>query len=768
MPNSDEATLNGSKLIDNRLASVDWPSSGLGLLESWPASLRATLESCLTSNAPAVLWWGDQFIQFGNDAYDTVFSDDPTSSGFGGRAEDVSPLLWSIVGPTIERVRHDGQIAIDVDVPIHLNIHRSAETQIASFVHVPVFGADGRIGGVFTIVLRSEPPLGTQRQTTASDRTGNSENRAALLQSVTAKLAGAATTNEVGQVVVGEGLAAFRADSGVVALCSPTDSTVDVVASTGYSVERIQQWESFPLQSNSPMADGILRGKTTILRSRAEALIAYPNLGAEFANAGTEAWVAAPLAVRGQILGALVFSFAWPQQFSDNDLEDIQALASQCAQSIERAQLFDAERAARDHAEGIADRVARLQAVTAAMAEAASREEVAEAALRESIAAVGATAGGLGVLDASRRSIQRLAMLGYPPEIVEGTRNVPIDELGPIGDTARTGEAIWLETNEQLFARYPRLGAIPARRTYGAAISVPLSAGGEVIGVLSLRFREERPFSAEDRDLIYAIARGCAQALERSRLYEAERAARAEAEDAVRARDEFLSIASHELRTPIAALKGATQLILRRRARGDRDEERLTRTLTILNETADRLTGLTDDLLDVSRLRTGHLTLTIEPIDLSALVASVVERSRDDFEGHHEIVLDAFPGSLPIPIDPSRIDQVISNLLDNAVKYSPAGGRIRITVGTDGNGIRVSVHDEGIGLPDESTESIFEPFGRATNAAISNLPGMGLGLYICRNIINLHGGWIRAESPGEGQGTTNMFWLPESMPEDYA
>lgn len=585
---------------------------------------------------------------------------------------------------------------------------------------------------------------------------------AALLQSVTEKLAGAVTTADVGKIVAGEGLAALRADRGVVALSSRSNHTVEIIASTGYSEERIRSWESYPLTTPSPLSDAALRGETVIHETREASVAAYPHLAATFANAGTQAWVATPLSVRGNLLGALVFSFVETQRFSTTDLEYIRTLSSQCAQAIERAELFEAERAARERAEEVADRVARLLAVTAAMTEAATREDVAEAALRESIAVVGAAAGGLGILDASRQRIHRLAMLGYPPEIVEGTRDLPIKDLGPIADTARSGEAIWIETNEELFSRYPQLDAIQARRSYGAAISVPLIAGGDVIGVLSLRFREERPFSGADRDLVYAIARGCAQALERSRLYEAERAARNEAEDAVRARDEFLSIASHELRTPVAAIKGAAQLLLRRHARGDLDEERLIRTLNVLNDTADRLAGLTDDLLDVSRLRTGHLTLEIETTDVPTLVSTVVERFRDDLQPQHSLTLTLPDEPLHIQIDPDRIDQVLSNLLDNAIKYSPDGGRIATTVEQNTDGVLVSVRDEGMGLPPESAESIFEPFGRAPNAAVSNLPGMGLGLYICRNIIALHGGWIRAESAGEGHGTTFTFWLPIS------
>ena len=765
MPDSNDTGTHGTEPSDDPVEAIDVSTSDLGPADAWPNVLRAAIDSCLRSTVPAIVWWSDQFHGTENEAFRQLMTQDNQPQARDGRADLTSRPLTPAIKRSLELVWSEGIAVVDDGFIASADETDSSDRPGARLVHTPIHDADGQVRGVFTVVIRPDVVDPVRHRSSSSARRRLSDDRAAILQSVTAKLAGAVTTADVGQVVVGEGLSALRADVGVVALRARAEQAVQVVAATGYSDDRIRKWEAFPLDLPSPLSDAAVNGRTVILESRAEAITAYPLLKSILTDAGTEAWVAAPLIVRDRLLGALVFSFNAIQQFHEADRDYIQTLASQCAQAIERAELFDGERDARERAEGIADRIARLQAVTAAMAEAATQEGVAEAALRESIAAVGAAAGGLGVLDQSRQNIRRLAMFGYPTEIVEGTRNVPIDDLGPIADTARTGEAIWLETNEQLFSRYPQLDIIQARRSFGAAISVPLIAGGEVIGVLSLRFQEERPFSGADRDLIYAIARGCAQALERSRLYEAERAARGEAEDAVRARDEFLSIASHELRTPIAALKGATQLILRRQARGDLDDERLIRTLTILNETADRLAGLTDDLLDVSRLRTGHLALSVTPTNLVELVTSVVQRSLDGLDRRHRIVLDAPENCSAITLDPDRVDQVISNVLDNAIKYSPAGGRIEIRVAPEQHGMMVSVRDEGIGLPQSSTETIFEPFGRAENAATSHLPGMGLGLYICRNIIDLHGGWIRAESAGEGHGTTISFWLPESSPE---
>jgi signal transduction histidine kinase len=426
----------------------------------------------------------------------------------------------------------------------------------------------------------------------------------------------------------------------------------------------------------------------------------------------------------------------------------------------QRASLLAEEQRARLAAEATTQHLARLLAVTAALAQATTREAVAETALRESIASVGAVAGGLGVLTEQGAAIERLAIFGYSEEIVEGTRSVPLDALGPIATTAQTGKAIWLETNAELFSRYPELAVIPARRRFGATVTVPLAVGGTVIGVMSLRFAEDRPFDTASRDLIEAIAGQCAQALERARLYDAERAARAEAEEAVRARDRFLSIAAHELKTPVTALKGTAQLLLRRQEHGQLDPARLARTLKILNTSASRLAELTADLLDVSRIRTGQLPLTPKPTDLVALVREAMMRASEQLGAKQRLILEPRDEPPPVAADAARIDQVLMNLLDNAMKYSPDGGTITVTVQAEAGGVMTRVRDEGIGLPAGAAETIFAPFGRAANAVAGSLPGMGLGLYICHNIIERHGGWIRAESDGEGRGTIFTFWLP--------
>lgn len=247
---------------------------------------------------------------------------------------------------------------------------------------------------------------------------------------------------------------------------------------------------------------------------------------------------------------------------------------------------------------------------------------------------------------------------------------------------------------------------------------------------------------------------------ERGELLAREREARAAAETAVRTRDEFLSIASHELRTPVTVVKGTAQ-VLQRAVRLERlDQDRLSHSLDTIERAGGRLALLVDDLLDVTRLQSGRFELRRESVVLGRLIQELVRRLGETLDGSHRVTVQQSDGEVRVEADITRLEQVLDNLLGNAVKYSAAGSEIEVRIEREGDGAAVSICDHGIGLPVGAVEQVFEPFGRAANAVRRNLPGMGLGLYVSRQIAELHGGTLRAESPGEGQGTTLRLWLP--------
>jgi signal transduction histidine kinase len=234
----------------------------------------------------------------------------------------------------------------------------------------------------------------------------------------------------------------------------------------------------------------------------------------------------------------------------------------------------------------------------------------------------------------------------------------------------------------------------------------------------------------------------------------------AERRRAEEVRDEFLSVAAHELKTPMTSLRGFAQLLLLQADKGEATEpERLRQALTAIDEQSGKLSRLVGQLLDISRLEAGRLVLERKITDVASLVedvvAAAVAAARATTSRHSFKVT----GTRPVVafVDPLRLEQVLTNLVDNAVKYSPKGGPIEIDVSKGKAEVRVAVKDRGIGVPSEHRARIFDRFYQAH--AEHRLGGMGLGLYISRQIVDLHGGRLEARYPAGG-GTEVVVKVP--------
>ncbi|MBI2761024.1 MAG: hypothetical protein HYX51_06320, partial [Chloroflexi bacterium] len=248
-----------------------------------------------------------------------------------------------------------------------------------------------------------------------------------------------------------------------------------------------------------------------------------------------------------------------------------------------------------------------------------------------------------------------------------------------------------------------------------------------------------------------------ARTAEREQLLDQERHAREDAEAAARVKDEFLSTAAHELKTPVTAPRACAQLLQGSLPAGGGD--RTTTALAALERQTGRLTRLADELLESSRLALGRLDLQYERIDLSVLARETVAQVQMTTR-IHQLRLNA-AGPLSAEPDPDRISQVLVNLLTNAVKYSPTGGSIEVTVAGDTEQATVSVRDEGIGIPDDKQAHLFEQFYQAHARTAHDYGGMGLGLYLSRELVRRHGGEIGIQSV-VGMGTTVTVRLPRT------
>ncbi len=198
------------------------------------------------------------------------------------------------------------------------------------------------------------------------------------------------------------------------------------------------------------------------------------------------------------------------------------------------------------------------------------------------------------------------------------------------------------------------------------------------------------------------------------------------------------------------------------------EREWLLKAVRSMSRQTERLTQLVDDLLDTTRLQSGRFELKTRPADLLSIVHEVLERF--EFRPNQELRFQLEPptGSLEGVWDAPRLDQVITNLLSNAVRYSPQGGTVHLSFAVTAHTVELRVRDEGIGIPPECLARLFRPFSRASNAASGNFGGLGLGLFICRGIVERHGGAIWAESPGPQKGSCFHVRLPRAVPASSA
>jgi PAS domain S-box-containing protein len=248
---------------------------------------------------------------------------------------------------------------------------------------------------------------------------------------------------------------------------------------------------------------------------------------------------------------------------------------------------------------------------------------------------------------------------------------------------------------------------------------------------------------------------------ERDELLSREHAARIEAENALRIRDQFLAVAAHELKNPLTALQGYTEVLQRRAMREQTLNERDQRVLQIIASQAKRFHGLIDSLLDIGRIQVGGLSIERRPLELCSLVRLLVDEIQPSLE-RHTIQLECEAEALIIAGDTARLEQVVQNLLQNAVKYSPSGGVVTVRVYRQNDRAYLSVSDQGIGIPQAAQANLFQQFYRATNVEAQQIQGMGIGLYVVKEIVALHDGEITVESR-EGEGSTFTVSIPMYM-----
>jgi signal transduction histidine kinase len=471
---------------------------------------------------------------------------------------------------------------------------------------------------------------------------------------------------------------------------------------------------------------------------------------------GIRSAISVALRSSGKTYGTMTFLLMTTKRAYDAfDLLVAEELARRAGAAIERSRLFEAERDQRIVAERSTKRVEYLQRVTSLLAQAVTIEEVIAAVTADMRLVLHATVVIIGMLTEDGKAVRIAGAAGLAEEVEERYRIIALDSGIPLTDSVRTRQPIFIGTRAEMEARSPLMR--DSRGDSRAWATIPLEVGSSLIGVLGLSFPEERAFDADERTFIMSAAAQCALAVERSMLFDSERRAREEAENASRAKDDFLAILSHELRTPLTSVLGWADLLRMTR----HEDTALVEQLTALRKAALMQARLIDDLLDVSRIVTGKLRIVKRRTELTESVRASVEAQRINAEARGlTLTFDAAEDAIAIEADPDRLQQIVGNLVANAIKFTPHGGDIRVSVRRDEKNAVIVVRDTGEGISPEFLPHVFDRFRQASVGDSRNYSGLGLGLSIVQHLAQLHGGTVKAESDGLGRGATFTVTLP--------
>ena len=524
-----------------------------------------------------------------------------------------------------------------------------------------------------------------------------------------------------------------------------------VVAATGSTPEALQVTYEWNAPGVAPHREGhnalpVARlaaetGRTAVVRD----ILADARLTAVASElkGGVRSVVATPILVAGELAGTLSLNqVSAPRDWTTDEVRLVEAVARELRVAIETARLFQARK-------GENERLLALQRAAATLAARTDPHEVFDMILRSAVQLFGQGSASLYTWD-EEAGVLRLA------ENFDMAGRMPDDAMllpgeGVVGRVFETREPLIIKD----YQTWEGGTAVGKQTGLHACLAVPLVRSGQALGALGIRSYDPRVlYTEDDARMLGLFGDQAAAALTTVDAFSRQRQAVEQLERLNRAKSEFVSIVSHEFRTPLTGIQGFSEMM--------RDEdltsEEMREYAGDINKDAQRLNRMINEMLDLDRMESGRMTIHPERMDLNAVIADVADRVRPQAP-NHTLALDLQPDLPQVQADRDRMTQVASNLLSNAVKYSPTGGRITMSTRLDGDLLRLDVRDEGLGIPADALETIFERYSRVDSQATKDIQGTGLGLPIVRQIVQLHGGKVWAESE-LGRGSVFHVVLP--------
>jgi signal transduction histidine kinase len=611
----------------------------------------------------------------------------------------------------------------------------------------PILAATGQLVGalgIFADITRFK-----EREWELLDRERRTALRLARLQALTSALSEAVTPVDVARAALEHVRGALGARNGAVWVTGD-DGAANPVRDVGYEPE-----QAIPPGAHHPIPETLRTAEPVWIESRGELVARYPDLGAP-ATGGEISVACLPMKVKGQVIGAMSFTLPGERAFAPDERSFLLVAVRHTAQALERARLYEAERRARAEAVAAGERAAFLNEASALLTSSLEHEATLTSLARLAVPRFADWCSIELAEDAINDKDPVVVAHGTGPNMElarELWRRQPADQNDPDGSTGAVRSArsdLYEDIPDSLLSASARDEEhLRSLRELGlcSAMVVPVIARGKALGAITLVSAESgRHYGAADLEMAEHLARRTGLAIDNARLYE-------QAQEAVRAREEVVAIVSHDLKNPLNAILMSAGLL--RRSSGDL--VRVHQQADAIERSVHRMRSLVRDLLDLARLEAGRFALdrqshAVGPLATEALALLQPLAQQKGLR----LETDTAPaGTARALCDRERVLQVFSNLVGNAIAFTPQGGRVTVRARANDSEIAFSVADTGPGIPPGEQRLVFERFWKSR----ASRQGTGLGLSIAKGVVEAHGGRIWVESR-QGEGAVFLFTLP--------